>query len=72
MGYSGYGGTNKYANVFTAKANESKAENIEAVSFEDYSSAGCKYNISIYTNLTDVSDPESGTLECTQSGQTTF
>ena len=72
MGYSGYGGTNKYANVFTAKANESKAENIEAVSFEDYSSAGCKYNISIYTNLTNVSDPESGTLECTQSGQTTF
>ena len=72
MGYSGYGGTNKYANVFTAKANKSKAENIEAVSFEDYSSAGCKYNISIYTNLTDVSDPESGTLECTQSGQTTF
>ena len=72
MGYSGYGGTNKYANVFTAKANESKAENIEAVSFEDYSSAGCKDNISIYTNLTDVSDPESGTLECTQSGQTTF
>ena len=72
MGYSGYGGTNKYANVFTAKANESKAENIEAVSFEDYSSAGCKYNISIYTDLTDVSDPESGTLECTQSGQTTF
>ena len=72
MGYSGYGGTNKYANVFTAKSNESKAENIEAVSFEDYSSAGCKYNISIYTNLTDVSDPESGTLECTQSGQTTF
>lgn len=72
MGYSGYGGTNKYANVFTAKANESKAENIEAVSFEDYSSAGCKYNISIYTNLTDVSDPESGTLECTQNGQTTF
>ena len=72
MGYSGYGGTNKYANVFKAKANESKAENIEAVSFEDYSSAGCKYNISIYTNLTDVSDPESGTLECTQSGQTTF
>ena len=72
MGYSGYGGTNKYANVFTAKANESKAENIEAVSFEDYSSAGCKYNISIYTNLTDASDPESGTLECTQSGQTTF
>lgn len=72
MGYSGYGGTNKYANVFTAKANESKAENIEAVSFEDYSSAGCKYNISIYTNLTDVLDPESGMLECTQSGHTTF
>ena len=32
-GYMGYGGSNKYANIFEAKANQDGSENIKAVSF---------------------------------------
>lgn len=70
------GTTGKYANVFTAKANPGAYENIKAVSFETYSrntqNPSVDYIISVYTNLTDVSNPESGTLAAQKSGTTTY
>lgn len=70
------GTTGKYANVFTAKANPGAYENIKAVSFETYSrntqNPSVDYIISVYTNLTDVSNPQSGTLAAQKSGTTTY
>lgn len=66
----------KYANVFTAKANPGGYENIKAVSFETYSTyaddPSVDYKIYVYTNLTDTSNPESGTLSAQKSGTTTY
>lgn len=46
------------ANIFTAEGNEQ----IEAVSFYT-TDTSVKYTISIYTNLTDMTDPTSGTIQ---------
>ena len=71
-GYMGYGGSNKYANIFEAKANQDGSENIKAVSFMTGRSTNLNYTVSIYTNLTDETNPESGTLAAQKSGITTY
>lgn len=56
-----YGNTKaKAANVFTAKANPNGNELLKAVGFE-VMDANVNYEIDIYLNPTDASDPESGT-----------
>lgn len=47
------------ANVFTAKANGNKVENLEAVGIQ-LGNSGVSYSLQIYKNLTDASDPTSG------------
>lgn len=49
----------KIANVYTAKASETGAEAVEAVSYA-VNSTNVHYAIHIYKNLTDGKDPESG------------
>lgn len=70
------GTTGKFANVFTAKANSGGYENIKAVSFETYSrdcqNPSVDYKIYVYTKLTDVSNPESGSLVAQKEGATTY
>lgn len=56
------------ANVFEAQKEE---EELKAVSFETYATDE-SYEISIYRDLTDLTNPESGTLVETKSGETTF
>lgn len=57
----GFGGDSIYAaNVFTAKACE-RGELLEAVGIV-FEKAQTPYTVSIYKNLTDMSNPESGTL----------
>lgn len=58
------------ANVFQASANADGKEKLEAVSF-DQDCVNVDYEINIYTNLTDKSNPESGTKVATKSGKTT-
>ena len=71
-GYMGYGGSNKYSNIFEAKANLGGSENIKAVSFMTGSSTNLNYTVSVYTNLSDDINPESGTLAAQKSGVTTY
>ncbi len=71
-GYMGYTDSNKYANVFEAKANQNGNESIKAVSFMTGGSTNLNYTVSVYTNLTDASNPESGTLAAKKSGLTTY
>ena len=71
-GYMGYGGSNKYSNIFEAKANLGGSENIKAVSFMTGSSTNLNYTVSVYTNLSDDTNPESGTLAAQKSGVTTY
>lgn len=66
-----YGSATAAANVFQAKANASGAEQVEAVSFQT-SSVNCEYAVSIYKNLTDLENPESGELCTTVTGTTTY
>ena len=67
--YGGYGGnSSKAANVFKAKANAGGYEDIKAVLFENYNAANATYNIYVYTDLTDQSNPESGKLSAQKSG----
>lgn len=47
---------------FEAKANLGGSENIKAVSFMTGSSTNLNYTVSVYTNLSDDTNPESGTL----------
>ena len=61
----------KVANVFTAKANQRGSEILKAVSFISYEANG-KYTINIYTNLTNASNPESGTRADTITGSYTY
>lgn len=63
----------KAANVFTAKANGSRLEQLKAVSILLYN-AGVRYSLQIYTNLTDPENPESGTpaLSAPQTGITGY
>lgn len=58
------------ANVYTAKANPQGGEQLESVGFETFQPG--KYEIKIYTNLKDISDPTSGTLSDTLSGKLTY
>lgn len=60
------------ANVFTTKANE--WEELKAVSFSVPNQAQVGYTVKIYTNLTDASNPESGTLvsSATTTGTTSY
>ena len=71
-GYMGYAGSNKYSNIFEAKANLGGSENIKAVSFMTGSSTNLNYTVSVYTNLSDDANPESGTLAAQKSGVTTY
>ena len=71
-GYMGYTGSNKYSNIFEAKANLGGSENIKAVSFMTGSSTNLNYTVSVYTNLLDDTNPESGTLAAQKSGVTTY
>ncbi len=61
------------ANIFTAHAKDNDenvtAENVKAVSFETYES-NIEYEVSVYTNIQDGSNPISGTLADTVSGTT--
>lgn len=61
------------ANVFTAHANNGKKEVLEAVSFV-IDAANVNYNIQIYKNPSDSSNPTSGTamLSTPQTGNVTF
>ena len=71
-GYMGYTGSNKYSNIFEAKANLGGSENIKAVSFMTGSSTNLNYTVGVYTNLSDDTNPESGTLAAQKSGVTTY
>lgn len=70
---NGYMGITKAANVFTAKANGNKMEELSAIGI-DLSSAGVRYSLQIYTNLTDPADPASGVpmLSSPQEGLTGY
>jgi hypothetical protein len=50
----------KAANVFTNTTGEPIT--IDAVGYATFNTGICHYNVSIYTNLTDPANPESGTL----------
>ena len=62
------GNTITTANIFEAQKEE---EELKAVSFETYATDE-SYEISIYRDLEDLTNPESGTLVETKSGETTF
>lgn len=64
---------NKAANVFTAKANGNKMEELGAVGIH-LASAGVHYSFQIYTNLADSADPSSGVpmLSSPQEGITGY
>lgn len=61
------------ANVYTAKANGSRIEELDAVGISLYN-AGVQYSLQIYTNLTDPADPVSGdpALSKPQTGTTGY
>jgi len=61
------GGSVYYANVFTAKANTEGGEALEAASTYTYFN-GVPYTVTVYTDLKDASDPDSGTLAYTGEG----
>ncbi|MEG1719537.1 MAG: lectin like domain-containing protein [Clostridia bacterium] len=65
----GYGGMSDgySANIFTAQGNEV----LESVSIQTFG-YNQKYEIKVYTNVTDTTDPTSGTLQHTQSGVTAY
>ncbi len=62
------------ASVFEVKANEGKMEQLKAVSISLTNATNVNYSIQIYRNLTDMSDPTSGTpmLSEPQTGFTTL
>ncbi|MBE5873347.1 MAG: hypothetical protein E7287_02960 [Lachnospiraceae bacterium] len=61
----------KAANVFTVKGNPGGAERLSAVSFVACD-ANNRYEVRIYRNLTDVSNPESGELVSSLEGETSY
>ncbi len=63
-------GVSKAANIFTAKA-DSDIEVLKAVSFYT-SSSNVDYEIKVFTDLKDPSDPESGLLCATKTGSTSY
>ena len=56
----GMGSSDSIANIFQAKAAGGNAEVLGEVVLEDYS-YNSSYSIQVYTNLTDLTDPTSGT-----------
>ncbi len=70
---SGYMRVTHAANVYTAKANGSKMEELKAVGIS-LSDAGIHYSLQIYTNLSDPANPTSGEPELTvpQTGITGY
>ncbi len=68
---SASGSKRKVANVFQTKANPEGAELIKAASFETFS-VNAEYTISIYKNLTDLKNPESGEFCTSVTGNTTY
>lgn len=76
--YDGSNGTRYYsgspvtaAAVYTANGEEDSFQEIDAVGV-GFASASTDYTVSIYTNLEDESNPESGVLAATASGKTSF
>ncbi len=63
-------GVSKAANIFTSKA-DSDIEVLKAVSFYT-SSSNVDYEIKVFTDLKDPSDPESGLLCASTYGSTTY
>ena len=61
----------QFANVFTGKANANGIEKLEAVGIGTYSN-GVSYTVDIYTDLTNSSDPASGTKVASQKGTLTY
>lgn len=59
------------ANIFTAKAGDGKAEVLGEVNVFTYND-NTKYSVKIYTNLTDASNPASGTLAATLNCQQSY
>jgi C1A family cysteine protease len=60
----------KFSNIF--KVQGSSKELLEAVSVTFNEDSQLPYTIRIYTDLSDTSDPESGTLADTITGETTY
>ncbi len=76
--YDGANGTRSYsgsqvtaAAVYTAYGEENSFQEIEAVGI-GVASSSTDYTVSIYTNLEDVNNPDSGVLAATSSGRTSF
>lgn len=63
--------TDYAANVYTAKANANGIEKIEAVGIGNWDN-GINYTVEIYTDLTDDSDPASGTRVASQKGSLAY
>lgn len=57
----------KFANVFTANSNET----IKFINFSVNKATGTSYKVKIYSNLTNINNPESGQLRCATSGTVT-
>ncbi len=63
------------ANIFTVQEKDGVAsENLKAVSISYMNNANVSYEVKVYTNLTDASNPYSGTLQdkATTTGTTKF
>ena len=59
------------ANVFTVSG-DAGTQKLEAVSFDTGTASQLDYDVKIYQNLTDGSNPESGTLVSETQGETQF
>lgn len=64
-------GARKIANVFKTQSEAGGTEQLKAVSFALYS-ANADYTVNIYKNLTNLSNPESGTKVLSQEGSTVY
>nr|MCR5222700.1 InlB B-repeat-containing protein [Lachnospiraceae bacterium] len=64
-------GARKIANVFKTQSEAGGTEQLKAVSFALYST-NADYTINIYKNLTNPSNPESGTKVLSQEGSTVY
>lgn len=71
--YSTYRALTQVANVYKAKANGNRMEELGGVGISLYN-AGVNYSLQIYTNLTDPNDPTSGEpiLSAPQTGTTGY
>lgn len=61
------------ANVFNVKEKDGvESETLKAVSLSFMKTVDVKYTVEIYTDMTDKTNPASGTLSTTQTGSTTY